>query len=56
MLIQKYHSRLELLTARLVVETFVRGVIANVFDGVADDLLVVEVRFRGDLPEDHDHA
>lgn len=42
--------------ASLVVETLVRAVVANVLDGVADDLLVVEAGLGGDLAEDHDHT
>jgi hypothetical protein len=46
----------EFLTARLVIEPFVRGVVANIFDRVADDLLIVKVRFCGDFSKDHNHA
>ena len=42
--------------ACLVVEALGRVVVADVLDGVADDLLVVELRFCADLAEDHDHA
>ena len=42
--------------AGLVVETLVGGVVADVLDGLADDLLVVEVGLGGDLTKDHDHA
>jgi hypothetical protein len=42
--------------ARLVVEALVGAVVANVLDGVADDLLVVEMGLGGDLAKDHDHA
>jgi hypothetical protein len=42
--------------AGLVVEALVGRVVANVLDGIADDLLVVEVCLGGDLTEDHDHT
>lgn len=42
--------------ASLIVETLVGGVVANVLDGIADDLLVVDLGLGGDLTEDHDHA
>lgn len=42
--------------AGLVVEALLGVVIADVFDGIADDLLVVEVGLGGDLAKDHDHA
>ena len=42
--------------AGLVVEALVRAVITNVLDGIADDLLVVDVGLGGDLTEDHDHT
>jgi len=42
--------------ACLVVEALVGVVVADVLDGVTDDLLVVEVGLGGDLAEDHDHA
>mgnify|MGYP003624095068 CR=1 FL=1 len=42
--------------ARLVVEALVGRVVADVLDGIADDLLVVEVGLGGDLAKDHDHA
>lgn len=42
--------------ASLVVETLVGRVVADVLDGLADDLLVVEVGLGGDLTEDHDHT
>jgi hypothetical protein len=42
--------------AGLVVETLLRGVVANVLDGVTDNLLVVNLCLGGDLAEDHDHA
>jgi hypothetical protein len=42
--------------ARLVVEALGRVVVPDVLDRVADHLLVVELRFRADLAEDHDHA
>ena len=42
--------------AGLVVEALVGGVVADVLDGITDDLLVVEVGLGGDLTEDHDHA
>ncbi len=42
--------------AGLVVEAFRRVVIADVLDGIADDLLVIDLRFCADLAEDHDHA
>jgi hypothetical protein len=40
----------------LVIETLVGGVVADVLDGIADDLLVVEVGLGGNLTKDHDHA
>ncbi len=42
--------------ARLVVEALGRVVVADVLDGVADDLLVVELRLCANLAKDHDHA
>ena len=42
--------------AGFVVEAFARVIVANVLDGPSDDLLVIEVCFRGDLAEDHDQA
>ena len=42
--------------ARLVIKAFGRVVVANVLDGIADDLFVVDRRRRGDLAKDHDHA
>jgi hypothetical protein len=42
--------------ARLVVEALLGRVVTNVLDGVADDLLVVEVGLCGDLTKDHDHT
>lgn len=42
--------------AGLVVEALVGVVVANVLDGITDDLLVVEAGLCGDLAEDHDHA
>lgn len=42
--------------AGLVVETLGRVIVADVLDGLTDDLLVVEVGLGGDLTEDHDHA
>jgi hypothetical protein len=42
--------------AGLVVEALVGRVVANVLDGVADDLLEVEVGLGGDLAKDHDHT
>lgn len=40
----------------LVVKTLGRVIIADVLDGVTDDLLVVELGLGGDLTEDHDHT
>ena len=40
----------------LVVEALLRVVIANVLDGLADDLLVVKLGVGGDLTEHHDHT
>lgn len=40
----------------LVVETLGGVVVANVLDGVSDNLLVVEGGLGGDLAEDHDHT
>ena len=42
--------------ARLVVEALVGRVVADVLDGAADDLLVVELGLGCDLAKDHDHA
>ena len=42
--------------ARLVVEALGRVVVANVLDGVTDNLLVVELGLRRDFAKDHDHA
>jgi hypothetical protein len=42
--------------ASLVVEALLGRVVANVLDGVTDDLLVVDLCLGGDLAEDHDHA
>ena len=42
--------------ARLVVETLAGVIVANVLDGVADDLLVVKTSLGGDLAKDHDHT
>ena len=42
--------------AGLVVEALGRVVVANVLDGLADDLLVVEAGLGGDLTKDHDHT
>ena len=42
--------------AGLVVETLGRVVVANLLDGVTDDLLVVDHGLGGDLTEDHDHT
>lgn len=42
--------------AGLVVKALVRAVVANVLDGITDDLLVVEVGLGADLTEDHDHT
>jgi len=42
--------------ARLVVEALGGVVVADLGDGLAHDLLVVDGRLGGDLAEDHDHA
>jgi hypothetical protein len=42
--------------ARLVVEALRRVVVADVPDGLAHDLLVVEFGLGGDFAQDHDHA
>jgi hypothetical protein len=42
--------------AGFVVEAFGGIVIADIFDGVADDVLVVKVSLGGDFTKDHDHA
>ncbi len=42
--------------AGLVVEALFRRVVADLLDGVTDDLLEVEVGLGGDLTENHDHA
>lgn len=41
---------------RLVVEALGRVIIADALDGLADDLLVVNLGLGGDLAKDHDHA
>jgi hypothetical protein len=40
----------------LVVKALLGVIVANVLDGVADNLLVVELGLGGDLTKDHDHA
>lgn len=40
----------------LVVEALGGVIVADVLDGLADNLLVVELGLGGDLAEDHDHA
>jgi len=40
----------------LVVHALLSGVVSNALDGVADDLLVVDLSLGGDLAKDHDHA
>lgn len=40
----------------LVVETLGGVIVANVLDGVTDNLLVVELGVGGDLTKDHDHT
>ena len=42
--------------AGLVVEALVRAVIADIPDGVTDDLLVVKASMGSDLAKDHDHT
>jgi hypothetical protein len=42
--------------ASLVVEALVGAVVANVLDGLTDNLLVVESSLCGDFTKDHDHA
>jgi hypothetical protein len=42
--------------AGLVVKTLGGVIIADVLDGITDDLLVVELGLGGDLTEDHDHT
>lgn len=42
--------------AGLVVEALGGVIVADVLDGVADNLLVVELGLGGDLTEDHDHT
>ncbi len=42
--------------ASLVVETLGRVIVADILDGVADNLLVVDLCLGGDLAEDHDHT
>lgn len=42
--------------AGLVVKTLFLGIIADVLQGSADDLIVVELSLGGDFTEDHDHA
>lgn len=42
--------------AGLVVEALSRVIVADVLDGLANDLLVVELGLGGDLTKDHDHA
>lgn len=41
---------------RLVVEALGRVIVANLLDGVAHNLLVVDLGLGGDLAKDHDHA
>lgn len=40
----------------LVVEALGGVIVADVLDGLADNLLIVELGLGGDLAEDHDHA
>ena len=40
----------------LVVEALLRVIVADVLDGITDDLLVVKASTGGDLAEDHDHT
>ena len=40
----------------LVIEALGGVIIADILDGVADNLLVVNLGLGGDFPEDHDHA
>lgn len=42
--------------AGLVVEALGRVVVADLLDGVADDLLVVDLGLGGDFTKDHDHT
>lgn len=42
--------------AGLVVEALVGRVVANLLDGIADNLLVVEAGLGGNLTKDHDHT
>jgi len=42
--------------AGLVIESFGRIVESNSFNGISDDLLVVEMGFGGDFSENHDHT
>jgi len=42
--------------AGLVVEALGGVIVADLLDGVTNDLLKVDLCFRGDLPENHDHA
>ena len=42
--------------ASLVVEALGRVIVANVLDGVADNLLVIKTGVGGDFTKDHNHA
>ena len=42
--------------AGFVVETLGRVVVANILDGLADDLLIIELGLGSDLAKDHNHA
>ena len=42
--------------AGLVVEALLGVIVANVLDGITDDLLVVETSLCGNLTKDHDHT
>jgi len=42
--------------ACFVIKALLRIIVTDLLNGVADDFLVVEPGFCGDLSEDHDHA
>lgn len=46
----------QLAQCSMLLLTFGAVVVSDVLDGVADDLLVVDVGLGGDLAADHDHA
>ena len=42
--------------ASLVVEALLGRIVSDLLDGVADNLLVINLGLGGDFTEDHDHA